>query len=119
MTVDRAPAHLSDMLDFVRELRTLLQGRTLAQYLADRVLNLAVEKLFINLGEAACRLAEPLRAQNASVPWRQIIGLRNILAHGYEQVDHETLYRTVSDDLAAVESALADVLARVDDNGAP
>lgn len=110
MTLDRAPAHLSDMLDFVRELRALLQGRSLGAYLADRVLTLAVEKLFINLGEAATRLEEAQRARFPRVPWRQIIGLRNILAHGYEQVDHETLYRTIDSDLDSVELALADAL---------
>ncbi len=46
------------------------------------------------------------------MPWRQIIGLRNILAHGYEQVDHETLYLTITADLAAVEIALGEALAR-------
>jgi uncharacterized protein with HEPN domain len=116
--IDRVPAHLSDMLAFVRELRTLLQGRSLAQYQSDRVLNLAVEKLFINLGEAAQRLAQQHRAQIAGVPWRQIIGLRNILAHGYEQVDHETLYRTITADLAAVESALAEALTPSGDDAA-
>ena len=50
------------------------------------------------------------------MPWRQIIGLRNILAHGYEQVDHETLFRTVRIDLGAVESALADMLAALGDH---
>lgn len=85
MTIDRAPAHLSDMLAFVRELRALLKGQALADYKSDRVRNLAVEKLFINLGEAAQRLADVQRAEIGGVPWRQIIGLRNILAHGYEQ----------------------------------
>jgi len=47
------------------------------------------------------------------VPWRQIVGLRNILAHGYEQVDHETLFRTMTDELAAVESALAQHLSQM------
>lgn len=117
MTIDRAPAHLSDMLVFVRELRTLLKDRSLAQYKSDRVRNLAVEKLFINLGEAAQRLTETQRAQIGGVPWRQIIGLRNILAHGYEQVDHETLFRTVTADLGAVESPLAEALARAGGGG--
>jgi uncharacterized protein with HEPN domain len=40
------------------------------------------------------------------VPWRQIIGLRNILAHGYEQIEHESLYRTAAQDLQPVEAAL-------------
>ena len=112
MTIDRTPAHLSDMLAFVRELRALVGGATLEAYRGQRVLNHAVEKLFINLGEAAMRVPEADRARLGNVPWRQIIGLRNILAHGYEQVDHETLYRTVTTELAAVEGSLADHLAK-------
>lgn len=78
----------------------------LDDYLRQRVLNLAVEKLFINLGEAASRMGPDAPALMPSLPWRQMIGLRNILAHGYEQVAHETLYRTVNEDLAAVEVEL-------------
>jgi uncharacterized protein with HEPN domain len=117
MTIDRAPAHLSDMLAFVRELRALLRDQSLPQYKSDRVRNLAVEKLFINLGEAALRLAEAQRARIGGVPWRQVIGLRNILAHGYEQVDHETLYRTVTAELGLVEAALAGALDRIGAEG--
>ena len=112
MTIDRTPAHLSDMLAFVRELRAIAGNATLEAYRGQRVLNLAVEKLFINLGEAAQRVPEVDRASIGGVPWRQIIGLRNILAHGYEQVDHETLHRTVTTELAAVEHSLADLLAQ-------
>ena len=115
MTIDRTPAHLSDMLTFVRELRAIVGGALLEAYRGQRVLNLAVEKLFINLGEAAQRVPEIERAGIGGVPWRQIIGLRNILAHGYEQVDQETLYRTVINELAAVEDALAVWLASAGD----
>lgn len=78
-----------------------------------------MEKLFIHLGEAAQRLSEAQRLQVPGVPWRQIIGLRNILAHGYEQVDHETLYRTVTADLGAVETSLCAALAHVGGSGSP
>jgi uncharacterized protein with HEPN domain len=101
---------LADMLQFVRELQGAAAGLTLEQYLTDRLRNLAVEKLFINLGEAALRLAESERSYISGVPWRQVIGLRNILAHGYEQVDHETLFKTIADDLASVETVLAAAL---------
>lgn len=77
-------------------------------------MNLATEKLFINLGEAAQRVPEAERAAIGGVPWRQIIGLRNILAHGYERIDQETLYRTAFVDLPAVETALAAALAERD-----
>ena len=45
------------------------------------------------------------------VPWARIIGLRNILAHGYEQVEHEVLYKTIEVDLPAVVAALETWLA--------
>jgi uncharacterized protein with HEPN domain len=114
MSLDRTPAHLADMLGFVRELRTIAASRSLEAFVADRILNLATEKLFINLGEAAQRVPEAERAAIAGVPWRQIIGLRNILAHGYERIDQETLYRTALVDLPAVETALAAALAERD-----
>jgi uncharacterized protein with HEPN domain len=111
MSIDRTPAHLADMLGFVRELRGVADTHTLDVFMHDRILNLAVEKLFINLGEAAQRIPEAERAGMTGLPWRQIIGLRNILAHGYERIDQETLYRTASSDLAAVERELTAQLA--------
>jgi uncharacterized protein with HEPN domain len=41
------------------------------------------------------------------IPWRRIIGRRNLLAHGYEQVAHEVLFKTIADDLPALEAVLA------------
>jgi len=106
MSIDRTPAHLADMLGFVRELRSIVADRTLQSYTSERVLNLAVDRLFINLGDAAQRVAEAERSSMSDVPWRQIIGLRKLLAHGYERVDQETLHRTVRTELAAVEQAI-------------
>lgn len=111
MSVDRTPAQLSDMLGFVRELQDLAADTTLEAFRNQRVLTLAVERLFINLGEAAQRVPAADRDAVADVPWRQIIGLRNILAHGYERVDQETLYRTITTELAAGERALVARLA--------
>ncbi|WP_082836538.1 HepT-like ribonuclease domain-containing protein [Acidovorax sp. GW101-3H11] len=45
------------------------------------------------------------------IPWRKVIGLRNILAHGYEQVAHEILFKTIADDLPALETAVLRALA--------
>ena len=36
------------------------------------------------------------------IPWRNIIGQRNILAHEYGQIDHELLYKTAVQDIPAL-----------------
>jgi uncharacterized protein YutE (UPF0331/DUF86 family) len=45
-----------------------------------------------------------------------VIGLRNILAYGYETVAHEVLYRTIEKDLPDLEAALQRALSSVDPN---
>jgi uncharacterized protein with HEPN domain len=35
------------------------------------------------IGEAAKALGDDLKAWHPQIPWRQILGLRNVLAHEY------------------------------------
>ena len=111
MTVDRVPAHLADMLRFTQELRGLVEAMPVTDFVANRVLCLAVEKLFINLGEAAARVGADA-VNMPAIPWRRVIGLRNILAHGYEQVAHEILHETVQRERPLLEVVLLQELKR-------
>lgn len=113
MTADRLPAHLHDMRDVVRELRGLPAGLDVQDVPARRVLCLAVEKRCINLGEAAFRVGDGGPRRWPALPWRQTIGLRNVLAHGDAQVAHEVLYRTVHDELPGLDTLLDAALAEI------
>jgi uncharacterized protein with HEPN domain len=53
----------------------------------DRLRQLAVERLLEIIGESANALSDGFRAQYPDVPWRDIIGLRVVLAHHYHRVD--------------------------------
>ena len=99
------------MLRFTQELQSLVGAMPVSAFVANRVLCLAVEKLFINLGEAASRVGND-SLEMPAIPWRRVIGLRNILAHGYEQVAHEILYQTVVHELPALEASLQQHLSR-------
>ena len=106
MKPERTAAHLADMLVFTQELRSLVPvGMRVVEFTGQRVLCLAVEKLFINLGEAAARIGDDVQ-RFPDIPWRRIIGLRNILAHGYEQVAHEILDETIVQELPPLEARL-------------
>ncbi len=52
----------------------------------------AVERQLFILGEAAARLPDAWKQRLPEVPWRKIVGLRNILAHGYWVIDAEELW---------------------------
>jgi uncharacterized protein with HEPN domain len=53
----------------------------------DRLRQLAVERLLEIIGESANTLSDGFRAGYMDVPWRDIIGLRVVLAHHYHRVD--------------------------------
>jgi uncharacterized protein with HEPN domain len=51
------------------------------------------------IGEAARRISESFRQAHPEIPWREIIGQRNILAHDYGDVDAELIWKAVTQDL--------------------
>jgi uncharacterized protein with HEPN domain len=53
----------------------------------DRLRQLAVERLLEIIGESANTLSDEFRAACPEVPWRDVIGLRIVLAHHYHRVD--------------------------------
>jgi uncharacterized protein with HEPN domain len=54
------------------------------------------------VGEAARKTSDDVRAQYPEVPWAQMAGLRNRLAHEYDAVDMESVWLTVARDLPAI-----------------
>lgn len=75
-------------------------------FLADRKSYLAAERLLFVLGEALARLPPELRDLHPEIPWRDAIGMRNYLAHGYFSVDPAIVWRTVLEDLPALVDQL-------------
>lgn len=51
------------------------------------------------IGEAASRLSDDATAAAPEVPWRAIVGMRNILVHGYFHIDLDAVWTVVEHDL--------------------
>ena len=98
----RDPAHLWHALRAGRQLQGFVAGRTFEQYLLDEILPSAVERQFEILGEAVRKVSESLRAAHPEIPWSQMVGLRNILAHRYYAVDHALLWQIIHNVLPSV-----------------
>ena len=53
----------------------------------------------LQIGELAHHLTTEFTSAHAGIPWKNIIGLRNVVVHGYGQLDKETIWSTLTDDL--------------------
>lgn len=98
---------LRQMLDHAREAVALLGDASCEELKTNRVLQLALTRLVEIVGEAAGRVSEATQVLNPQVPWPQIIGMRNRLAHGYDLIDLNLLWNTVTSDLPPLIVSLA------------
>ena len=80
------------MLDAARSVREFTTGVTQDQYLKDRKLQLAVERALEIIGEAARLVSPTFKAQHVEIPWQQIIGQRNVLAHEYGEINQDRIW---------------------------
>ena len=53
----------------------------------------------LQIGELANHLTIDFKAEYTDIPWKNIIGLRNVVVHGYGQLDMEVVWATVTDDI--------------------
>lgn len=96
---DRDAAYLWDMLQASREVESMIEDHDLIAFLDNIILVRALERGIEIIGEAARRISSSYMEQHPEIPWRQIIGQRNLLAHEYGQINHEMLYKTAVDDI--------------------
>lgn len=93
--------------------REFVQEQSFEEYRVDALRRAAVERQLEIVGEALGRLAKLDPALAASVPeLSRIVGLRNVLIHGYAQVDDRLVWSVLDSKvprlLADLEALLAE-----------
>jgi uncharacterized protein with HEPN domain len=105
---------LQQMIDNAEKAELLVQEMAYQDFLADWRTQLMVERLIEIIGEAANRLPDELRDQYPAMPWRQMIGTRNWLAHGYDAVDYQIIWDVLTQHLALVRAQAIQMLRDLD-----
>lgn len=65
------------------------------------------------IGEAANRLDAEFRAQHPTVPRSAVIGMRNVIVHGYFAVNLAIIWNTITDDLPPFKAQIDTMLAQL------
>jgi uncharacterized protein with HEPN domain len=110
MSEHDSEVRLHHMLDYAREAVLLARGKTRSDLDTDRVLNLALVQLVTMVGEAANRVPREIQAQYPEITWPVIVGTRNRLIHGYDIINFNILWETITEDLPPLIAALEKIL---------
>ena len=113
---ERDKAYLWDMLDAASAVEEFVRGKTYAEYLSNRMMRGAVERHIEIIGEAAGRISEAGRLAHPEIPWRAIVGQRNVLAHEYDEVLHEAIWAVATRRVPELTTALRKSLSYAREN---
>ncbi len=111
MRPERTPRTLRQMEDASSFVLSVTEGKSFADYAADRLLRQAVERNLQIIGEAVGRLRrdDPATADRLS-EHEKIVGFRNVLVHGYDLMDQGIVWETIRTSLPLLRSEVEELL---------
>lgn len=70
----------------------------------------AIVYQLIIIGEATKRLSREFKESHDSIPWREVAGMRDVLAHQYDKIDPDELWNVVNREIPQLISLIAPLL---------
>jgi uncharacterized protein with HEPN domain len=109
---DRRSDYLERMLSAAGQAVRYIEGMTKEDFLADPKTQDAVIMKLLVIGELAAQLLDEhakFAADHPKVPWSQMKGMRNRMAHGYFELDLGIVWDTVQTAIPSLEADLRSI----------
>jgi uncharacterized protein with HEPN domain len=107
---ERDRTRLEDMLAEAYRVQKFLENKTNDDLFQDTLLAYAVVRAVEIVGEAATQTSVELRQMHPEIPWRNIIGMRNRIVHGYSSLDLNIVWEVATRNLPTLTPLLEKIL---------
>ena len=94
--------YLYDINDAISSIDEFIAGMTLEEFSRDKKTISAVRDQIMIIGEAVNHLPDEILSEYPQVPWRDIVGMRNVLVHSYFRTDPELLFLVATERLKSL-----------------
>ena len=102
----RDDAHLLDIVVAAKWALRFVKGMTWKDFDASPLHQDAVVDRLVIISNAAKKVSREMKEAHPEIPWREIIGTRNHLIHGYDAVDYSILWDIVTGDFVPLAQQL-------------
>ena len=103
-------SYIWDMRTAAQEILEFMQGVSQTEFERNNQLRYAVERQLMVIGEAARHVSDEFQEQHPEIPWLQIIGQRNVLAHDYGEILVERVWLTATKSLPELLALLDQII---------
>ena len=93
--MSRDSAYWLDIFRAAKLASSYLEGKTKEDFFKDTQCQDAVIRRLEIIGEAAWRVSVATTTELPNLPWKKMVGMRNIMIHEYEDVDLDIVWDTV------------------------
>ena len=100
---------LQDMLEAIKTIQSYSLS-TYDSFLQDEKTQDAVMYNLIILGEAANRIPVEFQESHPEVPWSSIVGTRNVVVHGYDQVKLQIVWDIINKNLEKLRIQIKELI---------
>lgn len=118
--MNRDKASLLDIVNSGKRVLFFAEGLDKSELEKNEEKQSAILYQVIVMGEATKRLSPDFREQHSEIPWKDIAGMRDILAHQYDKINFQTLWDVITKDipelLGLLESLTKEITETLDDN---
>lgn len=85
-------------------------GNSYERFKNNSVYKNAVCLCLMQIGELSTKLSDEFKESNDNMPWKQIRGMRNVVAHEYGHIDDEIVWETIEDGIPSLDSFCCNIL---------
>ena len=99
--------YINDMIEFAGKVLAYTSGLDQAGFVASGLTYDATLRNLELIGEAATHIPDGVRTAHPEIPWREIVGMRHHLVHGYDAVDYDILWTVATEDFPPLARQIA------------
>lgn len=97
--------YLNHILESISLIESYLPNGEKDFYSSKLIQDAVIRNLEI-IGEATKMISEDLRQREGQIPWRQMVGMRDVLIHNYFGVDNEIVWAVVENQLPKIKDMI-------------
>ena len=105
--------YLIDIVQAIADIYTFSPGMTKEDFITNILLQDGILRKISVIGEAVKRLPPRLKEKEKDIPWKKITGMRDVVVHDYSDINLDTIWETVTEDLPKLNNAVHRMLMRV------
>ncbi len=83
---------LEDMVESMRRIAEYTKGMDFKKFKMNYMVVDAVVRNFEIIGEASKRVPDSIKEEYPELPWKKMVGMRNLIIHGYFGIDYELIW---------------------------